>query len=79
MGHIHICHIIQILTLGSGSKRREILRWLSEDDFEETHDRHYKKRCQGTGKWLLVDSRLLSWQGSTQSGLLWCHGARTLP
>ena len=55
------------------------MRWLSNGDFEETHYRHYKKRFQNTGQWLLDDPRLLSWQDNTQSGLLWCHGARMLP
>ena len=53
--------------------------WLSEDDFEETHNRHYKKRCDKTGQWLLDDPRLISWRDGTQSSLLWCHGARKLP
>ena len=62
--------------MDTGRKRREILRWLSEGDFEETHDRHYKKRCKDTGQWLLEDPRLISWRDGTQSSLLWCHGAR---
>ena len=71
--------IVLELTLDIGRKRREILRWLSWDDFEETHDRHYKKRCENTGQWLLDDPRLISWRDSEQSSLLWCHGARKLP
>lgn len=56
--------------------RRNILRWLSPDDFEETHDRHFKKRFGNTGQWLLDDPRFVDWRDKTQSSILWCHGAR---
>lgn len=67
---------MQELTLDTGKKRRKILRWLSEGDFEDTHDRHYKKRCENTGQWLLDDQRVICWQDGTRSSLLWCYGAR---
>ena len=56
--------------------RRNILRWLSPDDFEETHDRHFKKRFENTGQWLLDDPRFVDWRDKTRSSILWCHGAR---
>ena len=56
--------------------RKEILRWLSPDDFEETHERHFKKRFENTGQWLLDDPRFTNWRDETQSSLLWCYGAR---
>ena len=56
--------------------RRNILKWLSPDDFEETHDKHFKKRFENTGQWLLDDSRFRGWRDGTQSSLLWCYGAR---
>ena len=56
--------------------RRKILQWLSPDDFEETHTRHFKKRFKNTGQWLLDDSRFKNWRDEAQSGLLWCYGAR---
>ena len=57
-------------------ERRKILRWLSPDDFERTHERHLKKRFEKTGQWLLDDPRFISWKNGPQSSLLWCHGAR---
>ena len=72
----HACHIIQYLTLSTGRKRRDILKWLSVDDYEETHERHFRKQYKGTGKWLLEDPRLIHWRDGAQSSLLWCHGAR---
>ena len=56
--------------------RRKVLRWLSPDDFEETHERHFKKRFGNTGQWLLDDSRFINWRDEAQSGMLWCYGAR---
>ena len=58
------------------SKRRKILKWLSSEDFEETHERHFQKRFENTGQWLLDDPRFISWRDGIQSSLLWCHGAR---
>ena len=58
--------------------RKEILNWLSSDDFEETHERHSKKRFENTGQWLLDDPRFREWRNKAQSSLLWCYGARKL-
>ena len=58
--------------------RWEILRWLSPDDFEGTHERHFRKRFENTGQWLLDDPRFISWRDGAQSSMLWCHGARRL-
>ena len=57
-------------------ERRKLLMWLSPDDFEQTHEKHLKKRFQKTGQWLLDDPRFMSWRDKAQSSLLWCHGAR---
>ena len=57
---------------------RGALKWLSSDDFEETHERHYRKRFENTGQWLLDDSRFKDWRDEAQSSLLWCYGARKL-
>ena len=59
-------------------RRRKILEWLSPNSFEEIHESNFGKRFQGTGQWLLDDSRFISWRDKAQSALLWCHGARTL-
>ena len=58
--------------------RRNILRWLSRDDFEETYERHFKTRFKNTGQWLLDHPRFMNWRDGVQSSLLWCHGARKL-
>ena len=58
--------------------RRKILRWLSLDDFEGTYERHFKKRFENTGQWLLNDLRFINWRDGAKSSLLWCHGARKL-
>ena len=58
--------------------RRKILRWLSLDDFDETHERYFQKKFKNTGQWLLDDHRFKNWRGGVQSSLLWCHGARKL-
>ena len=55
---------------------RQLLEWLSSDDYEETHEGYYRKRCKNTGQWLLDDPRFISWRDEAQSGLLWCHGTR---
>lgn len=62
--------------LNTDERRREILRWLSSDDFEDTHYKHFKKRFGNTGQWLLDDVRFTKWKDEAQSSLLWCHGAR---
>ena len=59
-------------------KHRKILMWLSSDDFEEVHERHFKKRFKNTGQWLLEDHRFINWRDGAQSSLLWCYGARKL-
>lgn len=57
--------------------RRKILSWLSSaEDFEETHERHFQKRFQNTGQWLLDNPRFIGWRDGVRSSLLWCHGAR---
>ena len=56
--------------------RKEILQWLSSDDFEETHERHFNKRFENTGQWLLDDPCFTSWINEAQSSVLWCYGAR---
>ena len=58
--------------------RREILKWLSSDDFEETYERNFKKRFQNTGQWLLDDPNFVDWRDGAESSILWCHGARKL-
>ena len=58
--------------------RRKILKWLSSGDYEETHERNFKKRFENTGQWLLDDHRFQNWRDEAQSSLLWCYGARKL-
>ena len=68
---------VLIINLGiDDEERRKILIWLSPEDFEQTHEKHLKKRFAKTGQWLLDDPRFMSWRDEEQSGLLWCHGSR---
>ena len=57
---------------------RKILEWLSSDDLEETHEKHFSKRLGHTGQWLLDDPRFNTWRDGAQSSILWCYGARKL-
>ena len=57
-------------------KHRDILQWLSKDNFEATHERHWKKRSGNTGEWLLEHPDVVRWKEESNSGLLWCYGSR---
>ena len=54
------------------------MRWLSPDDYENTHNSHFNKRFKYTGQWLLDEPDFIEWRDKLQSSLLWCHGARKL-
>jgi hypothetical protein len=57
-------------------KRHKVLAWLSTIDYEETHQKHFKKRFKGTGQWLLEHHHFTTWKDASGPGLLWCHGMR---
>lgn len=55
---------------------RVVLKWLSSDNSEGTHERYFNKRFENTGQWLLDDPCFINWRDEAQSSLLWCYGAR---
>ena len=54
--------------------RIQILNWLSPIPYMEHHIQAQSDILPGTGQWLLHDARLLDWQSSRLSTVLWLHG-----
>lgn len=62
-------------------ERQKVLEWLAEQsglNYDEDHDRIFKRRHQGTGNWLLESVQFREWIDAKQSCLLWCHGNRKI-
>lgn len=45
-------------------------------DYEDTHQRHFKKHFGKTGQWLIDHEQFAAWKHTPGSRLLWCHGIR---
>lgn len=58
------------------SKQSEILQWISPIPYQDSHALAQERRTEGTGQWLLRDSRFRAWQNSNSSTILWLHGDR---
>lgn len=56
--------------------RRKVLEWLTPVDYEDTHQRHFKKHFGITGQWLIDHAQFTSWKDTPGSHLLWCYGIR---
>ena len=54
--------------------RIQILGWLSPIPYMQHHIQAKSDVLPGTGQWLLHDARLLDWQSSRSSSVLWLHG-----
>ena len=54
--------------------RIQILSWLSPIPYLQHHIQANSDVLLGTGQWLLNDDRLLEWQYSRSSSILWLHG-----
>ena len=54
--------------------RNQILSWLSPIPYMQHHVQSQRDILPGTGQWLLRDARLLDWQSSRLSSVLWLHG-----
>ena len=54
--------------------RTQILVWLSPIPYMQHHIQANSDVLPGTGQWLLHDARLLDWQTSRSSSVLWLHG-----
>lgn len=62
-------------------ERQEVLEWLarlSGINFDEDHDRIFKRRHQDTGNWLVESEKFREWIDGMESCFLWCHGNRKL-
>lgn len=73
------CLIKVYLTSASVKERKKLLEWLASQsgiNFDEDHDRIFKRRHQDTGNWLVEDPQFINWCDGDESGLLWCHGSR---
>ena len=56
------------------SKRAKILHWLSSTPYIEHHTQARKDILAGTGQWFLTNERVLEWQKSSNSSIMWLHG-----
>ena len=63
----------------TGSKRSEILDWISDVPYTSHHKRIGEGRLEGTGKWLLGRDEYRTWRSSSASKLLLLRGIRMSP
>ncbi|KAF5852242.1 hypothetical protein GGP41_001012, partial [Bipolaris sorokiniana] len=82
-----LLHSVQVLHFNASreveqARRREeerkersaFLSWVSNIDFEKTHQDTYAKKHAGTCDWLVRESKYQQWFSNSVSSLLWCHG-----
>ena len=58
-----------------GKERLDILQWLSLVPYKKHHEQTRKDILSGTGSWLLQEQPLVDWQVSSESSIMWLHGA----
>ena len=63
-----------VLTTAAVDEREAFLSWISQVDFEKSHEDIYATKHPGTGDWLLQTEQFQTWLDHSQSKLLWCHG-----
>ena len=63
----------------AGSKRSEILKWISDMPYTSHHQRIHEDRLQDTGKWLFAREEYRMWRSSSASKLLLLRGIRMSP
>ena len=56
------------------TERQEILRWLSPTPYIQHHVQSKTAILEGTGSWFLNDDRLIQWQSSSLSSIMWLRG-----
>ncbi|KAK8246904.1 hypothetical protein HDK90DRAFT_24575 [Phyllosticta capitalensis] len=61
-------------TILSEDRRHRYLHFISPLDFESIHKETLRKRCPGTGDWLLEHESFEDWFDNQDAQLLWCHG-----
>jgi hypothetical protein len=57
-----------------GERRNGILRWISNEPYEQHHIQTKNEVLKGTGKWLLHDPTFIRWKNESASSILWLHG-----
>ena len=60
----------------TGSKRSEILEWISDVPYTSHHKRIGEGRLEGTGKWICEREEYHAWRSSSASKLLLLRGIR---
>ncbi|KAK0118571.1 hypothetical protein ONS95_007457 [Cadophora gregata] len=76
-----VCYMIEAaekrneeLTLFAAERKRRLLSRLSTVAFEHKHRKLKALRYEGTGTWLIGDTKYKEWKSSTESAVLCCHG-----
>lgn len=59
-----------------GSKKLELLQWLSKIPYSKHHESVRSGRLEGSGLWLFEHPQYVQWRKSRSSSLLWLHGNR---
>ena len=59
-----------------GTKKLEILRWISKMPYTQHHETVRKGRLENSGLWLFDQPDYMKWRKSRSSSLLWLHGIR---
>jgi hypothetical protein len=59
-----------------GKERSDFLAWVSNIDFDKTHQDTYAKKQEDTCDWLTREPEYQQWLHSPASSLLWCYGKR---
>ena len=67
------------LGLSLVKRRGEILRWLSQIEYEKHHKQAKSGLLDNTGEWLLEAEEFRHWRSSSSSGILWLRGLGKLP
>ena len=57
---------------------QRLLEWLTELDFQETHELIASKRFKGTCQWLFEHEKFKEWYRDGTDPILWCHGKGVL-
>ncbi|KAL0631347.1 hypothetical protein Q9L58_009793 [Maublancomyces gigas] len=63
-----------LLARADETKRREVLKWLSEVNFGAHHEKASDLRFDGTGGWLFEKRALESWVEDESSSVMWLYG-----
>lgn len=74
LGHFFIVRSIADTVLGS--KKLELLQWLSKIPYSKHHESVRSGRLDGSGLWLFEHPQYMQWRKSRSPSLLWLHGNR---